>query len=706
MLWADLVDLRGQEAAKNLIFNMNPFDHGITNGSIKNNPTSIPKGTTFRFDPNRVDYTLPVGEVVGIDLFQVDQHPFHIHINPFQLTSGSGESGSGESGSGSGSGEPSSGSGESGSGSGSGEPSHAEQWEIDWFQSGDWHDTLFNPDSGTQRVLMQTDFFTGATVVHCHILMHEDDGMMVQVNFTGVEGSRYKPAYGDNETCRVAGTCNTSLIDRKCYSSSKKVEYPTITTPSTCPPASPTPSPSPPPPLCGGLGPCVCPYDPITGDSFPSVVPLTANCCPGPVVGECGYGQRAECCVIPSPPQPPPTPPPLPMLPSLSPPPVCGGRGACNCPRGVASVVPLTANCCSGQSGDPYDGGECLIGRYDECCVFPPPPPPPSLPPPPPSPPEPASPPSPLALQEPTEYSCPETVRKTNGTSGNCTCMSGTCTLSVVLSFGGASIIYVNSGLKLKDQAVDQFDMLGFNGKSPGPTLRVRAGDTLRILLKNNLTPELVSTKLVPNNNYREFDVVNLHTHGLHVSPRAPGDDVVKTAVAAHGENQYEYHIPEDHMGGTHWYHAHWHGAVSIHVNFGGAGMIIVEDAENQLPDELVDVLHGGTVEDYIIAAYHVDFYQINNITEKYITNCKELHNGTQSCTGIENCDGKVGKECQECADPKCVTQAQRFVADVPGNGPDVKLFLVNGQHEPTLEITADTWVRLRLGFMATGMTL
>ena len=284
--------------------------------------------------------------------------------------------------------------------------------------------------------------------------------------------------------------------------------------------------------------------------------------------------------------------------------------------------------------------------------------------------------------------------------------MSGTCTLSVVLSFGGASIIYANSGLKLKDQAVDQFDMLGFNGKSPGPTLRVRAGDTLRILLKNNLTPELVSTKLVPNNNYREFDVVNLHTHGLHVSPRAPGDDVVKTAVAAHGENQYEYHIPEDHMGGTHWYHAHWHGAVSIHVNFGGAGMIIVEDAENQLPDELVDVLHGGPVEDYIIAAYHVDFYQINNITEKYITNCKELHNGTQSCTGIENCDGKVGKECQECADPKCVTQAQRFVADVPGNGPDVKLFLVNGQHEPTLEITADTWVRLRLGFMATGMTL
>ena len=116
MLWADLVDLRGQEAAKDLIFNMNPFDHGITNGSIKNNPTSIPKGTTFRFDPNRVDYTLPVGEVVGLDLYSVDVHPFHIHINPFQLTQD--------------------------------QPSHAEQWEKDWFQSGDWHDNLYMPGSG------------------------------------------------------------------------------------------------------------------------------------------------------------------------------------------------------------------------------------------------------------------------------------------------------------------------------------------------------------------------------------------------------------------------------------------------------------------------------------------------------------------------------------------------------------------------------
>ena len=249
-------------------------------------------------------------------------------------------------------------------------------------------------------------------------------------------------------------------------------------------------------------------------------------------------------------------------------------------------------------------------------------------------------------FKEPEEYSC-EKMRPWSGTSENCTCKDGTCTLNVTLSFGDAEILFENSGLKVNGQPVDRFHMLGFNGQSPGPTIRVHAGDTLRILLKNNLSPELVNTSSVPNNHFRQFDVVNLHTHGLHVSPLAPGDDVVNTSVPAGEEHQYVYNIPEDHMGGTHWCkrppqhsnlcagptpicrsradpvfahralsdHAHWHGAVSIHVNFGGAGMIIVEDAVNQLPAELVDVVHGGPVEDYIVAAYHVDFKKINVIT-------------------------------------------------------------------------------------------
>ena len=62
---------------------------------------------------------------------------------------------------------------------------------------------------------MQTDYFTGPTVVHCHRLMHEDNGMMVTVNFTGTEGSRYPPAYGPADAAQHIGPC---------YNSSKNVK--------------------------------------------------------------------------------------------------------------------------------------------------------------------------------------------------------------------------------------------------------------------------------------------------------------------------------------------------------------------------------------------------------------------------------------------------------------------------------------------------
>ena len=97
-----------------------------------------------------------------------------------------------------------------------------------------------------------------------------------------------------------------------------------------------------------------------------------------------------------------------------------------------------------------------------------------------------------------------------------------------------------------------------------------------------------------------------------------------------------------------------------------------------------------------------------------YISNCQGLHTGTQSCDGVASCEGKKGGACHKCM---CVQQAQRFKANVTGDRvqmnpnqyndtDDVELLLVNGQHKPTLDIKAGTWVRLRLGFMAMDMIL
>ena len=81
---ADLVNLTGQEqeVAKDVKFLMGGYDEtfcgdletGCGIGNAKNN--------TLYFDANHVQYTLPVGKVVGIDLHYVHVHPFHIHINP------------------------------------------------------------------------------------------------------------------------------------------------------------------------------------------------------------------------------------------------------------------------------------------------------------------------------------------------------------------------------------------------------------------------------------------------------------------------------------------------------------------------------------------------------------------------------------------------------------------------------------------------
>jgi FtsP/CotA-like multicopper oxidase with cupredoxin domain len=103
---------------------------------------------------------------------------------------------------------------------------------------------------------------------------------------------------------------------------------------------------------------------------------------------------------------------------------------------------------------------------------------------------------------------------------------------------------------------------LGYNGGIPGPTLRVRAGDVLRIGLVNKLA-----------------QATNLHVHGLHVSPEGNGDNVF-TSVDPGGTFEYEYRLPADHPPGVYWYHPHHHGMVADQIFAGLFGAIIVEDPE------------------------------------------------------------------------------------------------------------------------------
>ena len=108
---------------------------------------------------------------------------------------------------------------------------------------------------------------------------------------------------------------------------------------------------------------------------------------------------------------------------------------------------------------------------------------------------------------------------------------------------------------------------LTYNGSVPGPTLRARPGDTLRVTLNNRLG-----------------QTTNLHTHGLHVSPEGNSDNIY--VMVDDGKSfTYEYQIPPNHPSGTFWYHPHHHGNVAPQVFGGLAGALIVEDTIDDLPE-------------------------------------------------------------------------------------------------------------------------
>lgn len=131
----------------------------------------------------------------------------------------------------------------------------------------------------------------------------------------------------------------------------------------------------------------------------------------------------------------------------------------------------------------------------------------------------------------------------------------------------------------------DKVHLRSYEGRLVGPTLRVRPGDTLRIAFKNDLPPNPDGSTHVHSNTPGHFNSTNLHTHGLHVSPRDPADNVLLILNPGDPVHDYEYKIPADHPAGTFWYHAHVHGSTSIQVSSGMAGALIVEGGLDDVPE-------------------------------------------------------------------------------------------------------------------------
>ena len=112
-------------------------------------------------------------------------HPYHQHINPYQIQKI----------------EPD---------DGVMVPIELEESVSIWYQVGDWHDTLQLPSpidgqagnfGGKVTIRFQVDQFTGSMIQHCHSLHHQDTGMMAQYKITGEEYTIWDGARDINPSC-------------------------------------------------------------------------------------------------------------------------------------------------------------------------------------------------------------------------------------------------------------------------------------------------------------------------------------------------------------------------------------------------------------------------------------------------------------------------------------------------------------------------
>src|ERR1700730_13142626 len=117
----------------------------------------------------------------------------------------------------------------------------------------------------------------------------------------------------------------------------------------------------------------------------------------------------------------------------------------------------------------------------------------------------------------------------------------------------------------------------------PGPTLRVRPGDVLRIKLVNDLPPNREPAPVVHSLPH-QFNTTNFRAHGMHVSPSGIADNVMR--VMEPGQSyDIEIAIPADHIPGTNWYHPHMHGSADVQIASGAVGALIVEGDFADVPE-------------------------------------------------------------------------------------------------------------------------
>lgn len=128
----------------------------------------------------------------------------------------------------------------------------------------------------------------------------------------------------------------------------------------------------------------------------------------------------------------------------------------------------------------------------------------------------------------------------------------------------------------------------------PAPTLRVDPGEKLIVHYDNDLQGLTIKDFYDPAMTPKGGEVpiypptlaeapLNLHTHGLHVSPSGNSDNVLLSIPAGMG-NTYSYDVPKNMPNGLYWYHSHRHTMTTQQTYAGLAGLLEIGRPDGNLP--------------------------------------------------------------------------------------------------------------------------
>lgn len=128
-------------------------------------------------------------------------------------------------------------------------------------------------------------------------------------------------------------------------------------------------------------------------------------------------------------------------------------------------------------------------------------------------------------------------------------------------------------------------DWLPLVSTTTGPYAIMYKTDPVGFAMFGKGTPQTPLSKFYIDtpNLPRNFDDINLHLHGLQITPHLfdpvgttnPKSDYI-TIKPGHSFT-YAFTLPKDHPTGTYWYHPHRHNSVAIQAWSGMAGLLIVK---------------------------------------------------------------------------------------------------------------------------------